>query len=282
MRVFYREEMIAESGSYSPSAAKPKAVVEDWRAHGLSIEICDFSAATHEDLCLAHAPSYVEGIFSGRVVNGHGNTSRKLAESTLWTVGSLIAAANDALDSGLACSPTSGFHHASFTSAGGFCTFNGLMVVAIQLLSAGKLKRVGVLDCDWHYGNGTDDIIRQFRLSGSVVHCTSGREHFHGKAPRYFQWLERSLQAMWQSDVELVLYQAGADAHVDDPLGGLLDDDELARRDEIVFDYCHAKSLPVAWCLAGGYQRDALGSIEPVLRVHRRTAESAIRTCSSL
>ncbi len=74
----------------------------------------------------------------------------------------------------------------------------------------------------------------------------------------------------------------GADAHIDDPLGGLLDDDQLARRDELVFDYCHAKSLPVAWCLAGGYQRDELGTIEPVLRIHRRTMESAIHAYSPL
>ncbi len=52
MRVFYREEMIAESGSYSPSAEKPKAVVNDWLEHALPIEICDYSAVSLEDLKL--------------------------------------------------------------------------------------------------------------------------------------------------------------------------------------------------------------------------------------
>ncbi len=165
MRVFYREEMIAESGSYSPSAEKPKAVVDDWLEHALPIEICDYSAVSIEDLKLAHSPDYVEGVFSGRIANGHGNTSSELAESTRWTVGSLVAAASDALVSGLACSPTSGFHHASYASGGGFCTFNGLMVTAIKLLQANRVRRVGVLDCDWHYGNGTDDIIQQLRLA---------------------------------------------------------------------------------------------------------------------
>ena len=280
MKVFYREEMVAESGGYSPSAEKPKAVVEDWLKSGLSITVCDFHAASLDDLALAHSRDYVQGVFSGRIANGHGNTSRELAQSTLWTVGSLTAAAEDALNSGLACSPTSGFHHACYASGGGFCTFNGLMVTAIKLLRAGSVKRLGLLDCDWHYGNGTDDIIGYLRLNDSIVPHTSGRELFRAGASIYFQWLERSLAAMWNAGVELVLYQAGADAHVDDPLGGLLDDDEMARRDEIVFDYCHAKSLPVAWCLAGGYQRDELGGIEPVLRIHRRTAESAINAFS--
>ncbi len=136
MKVFYREEMVAESGGYSPSAEKPRAVVEDWLKSGLSITVCDFHAATLDDLALAHSRDYVQGVFSGRIANGHGNTSRELAQSTLWTVGSLMAAAEDALSSGLACSPTSGFHHACYASGGGFCTFNGLMVTGIKLLRA--------------------------------------------------------------------------------------------------------------------------------------------------
>ena len=154
-------------------------------------------------------------------------------------------------------------------------------LTAIQLLQTGSVKRLGVLDCDWHYGNGTDDIIRQFRLEDSIVHRTSGRECFERGVPEYFQWLESSLDAIWNANVQLVLYQAGADAHVDDPLGGLLDDEQLAHRDEIVFDYCRAKAIPIAWCLAGGYQRDELGSIEPVLRIHRHSAECAIHSFSS-
>ncbi len=125
MKVLYRDEMVAESGGYSPSAEKPKAVVEDWLAHRLPIEICDFAAASLEDLCLAHAPEYVEGIFAGRIANGHGNRSRKLADSTLWTVGSLAAAAEEALKSGVACSPSSGFHHACFASSGDFARLTG-------------------------------------------------------------------------------------------------------------------------------------------------------------
>ncbi len=269
--------MTAESGSYSPSAEKPKAVIEDWLTSTLPVKVCSFGPASLEDLCLAHSREYVEGVFSGRVANGHGNTSRRLAESTLWTVGSLMAAAEDALECGMACSPSSGFHHAFYTSGGGYCTFNGLMVASLKLLQAGRLKRVGVLDCDWHYGNGTEDIIEHLHLKGSIFHRTSGQEHFSGGVVQYIDWLGCSLDSLWNADVELVLYQAGADAHFNDPLGGLLSDAELAKRDEIVFDYCRAKSLPIAWCLAGGYQRDEKGSIEPVLRIHRRTAECAMR-----
>ena len=33
--------------------------------------------------------------------------------------------------------------------------------------------------------------------------------------------------------------------------------------------------MPVAWNLAGGYQHDADGGIEPVLKIHRGTAIAA-------
>ncbi len=93
MRVFYREEMIAESGSYSPSAESPRlSSTIGWSMH------CRSRSATIRP-CLSMtsngliSPDYVEGVFSGRIANGHGNTSSELAESTRWTVGSLVAAA---------------------------------------------------------------------------------------------------------------------------------------------------------------------------------------------
>jgi hypothetical protein len=39
--VFFTSRMVAESGSFSPSAAKPAQVVASWRARGLPIEIFD-------------------------------------------------------------------------------------------------------------------------------------------------------------------------------------------------------------------------------------------------
>ena len=56
------------------------------------------------------------------------------------------------------------------------------------------------------------------------------------------------------SRCSVLLYQAGADPHIDDPLGGALTSSQLARRDTIVFDGCRVLGLPIAWNLAGGYQ----------------------------
>ena len=72
-------------------------------------------------------------------------------------------------------------------------------------------------------------------------------------------------------ELNLVLYQAGADPHIDDPFGGWLAADQLYRRDRAVFDGLRRLSIPVAWNLAGGCRRDAAGSIRPVLDIHDNT-----------
>jgi len=54
---------------------------------------------------------------------------------------------------------------------------------------------------------------------------------------------------------DLLLYQAGADPQVDDPLAGWLTSEQLRERDRIVFEHCAGRVLPIAWNLAGGYQK---------------------------
>ena len=155
---------------------------------------------------------------------------------------------------GIACSPSSGFHHACYDSNHGFCTFNGLVVAARKVLDLPGVERVGILDCDWHFGDGTQNIIQQLKLSDRIDHYTSG-QHWHTEVAAYFDWLEEAVQQLVDNDVSLVLYQAGADAHKRDPLGGLLDDDQLLERDTLVFELYRKYHIPIAWNLAGGYRR---------------------------
>jgi len=267
--------MSCPSGGFSPSGEKPAAVYADWFEQQL-IEPMAFEPVSRDDLCLAHSRAYVEGVFSGTTNNGHGNRNLDVAESTRWTVGSMVAAAREAVRSRVACSPSSGFHHSCYGAGAGFCTFNGLIVACRKLLAEGLVRRVGILDCDWHYGDGTDDIIRRLNLTGNVVHHTSGDEEFRD-SNHYFVWLESAIQQLRDANVDLILYQAGADAHIDDPLGGLLNNEELSKRDSMVFEGCNAEKIPIAWNLAGGYQQAADGSIHKVIEIHRETMRQCKR-----
>lgn len=244
--VFYRPEMVADTASYSRSASKPRLFMETIGEVGVG-----FEPVSRDDLYRAHDRAHVDDILDLRKSNGFGNRDRAVADSLPYTSGSMLAAARHALTTGgRACSPTSGFHHAGHGYASGFCTFNGLMVTALKLHHEGLVNKVGILDCDFHYGDGTQDIIDRLDL-GWVVHRTSG-QHFH--SPRdhddFFVWLRRSAEEM--NDCDLVLYQAGQDMHQDDPLGGVIDTEGLRERDRLVGAIVHK---PLVWNLAGGYMK---------------------------
>jgi acetoin utilization deacetylase AcuC-like enzyme len=271
--VFFRPEMVADAGSYSPSAGKPAQVVADWRARSFAMDLRSFDAVDEDTLALAHDREYVRGVLAGEIDNGFGNRRLGVADSLCFTTGAMLAAARWALRSGkVACAPVSGFHHAGYAHAEGFCTFNGLMVTALALKRDGLAERVGILDLDQHWGNGTDAIMRRLGTRW-VRHHSSGFAHpGPEEAAAYLSGLPALVEGF--AGCDLLLYQAGADAHVDDPLGGWMTSTQLARRDRIVFETASRIGLPVAWNLAGGYQRDRSGGIEPVLAIHRRTFEA--------
>lgn len=272
--VFYTPGMVADSGSYSPSAAKPAQVIAAWQASALPIELIAPVPVTIDQLARAHDRKHVEAILAGRKANGFGNTSPAVASTLVHTSGAMLSAARHALVHGLACAPVSGFHHACYATAGGFCTFNGLMVAALALHQEDGVARIGILDYDMHDGNGTDDIIEHLGAS-FVTHFTAGAHYnVEGQGPRMLAELPDRVRMMAGCDV--VLYQAGADQHIDDPLGGLLTTEELAARDRIVFDLLAELGIPVAWNFAGGYQREADGSIPKVIEVHSNTARASL------
>jgi acetoin utilization deacetylase AcuC-like enzyme len=75
----------------------------------------------------------------------------------------------------------------------------------------------------------------------------------------------------------IILYQAGADTHIDDPLGGLLTSEQMRERDRAMFSIAHDLSIPLTWNLAGGYQIEPDGSIPRVVELHLNTFEEALR-----
>ena len=278
--VFFTPRMVASFKSFSPSAAKPEKVVESWKRQ-FPITVVEPKPVTSGAFVRVHDPQFVQDILTCKINNGFENRSPEVAASLFYTSGAMLSAAKHVLASGgAAAAPCSGFHHAEYRKAMGFCTFNGLMVTAAALHDTGKIKRIGILDLDCHYGNGTDDIIRELGAKDWVRHFTGGG-HFKRpeQAPEFFNVLPSVLSQM--GDCDIVLYQAGADPHVDDPgaseYGGWLTTEELRKRDAMVFDALAACKVPVAWNLAGGYQVEPDGSIPKVLEIHDNTMRECVR-----
>ncbi len=267
--VFYSPRQVSCPESSSPSPRKPEWVVKEWQAQNLPVRVLEPVAATRDQIALAHSSAYVDGILSCELMNGFRGRQKEVALSLPWTCGSFLSAARAAIDNGLVvCSPTSGFHHAGLDTAYGYCTFNGLMVAALALHAEGKVRRVGVLDCDQHYGDGTAEIIQSKRLDW-VQHVS--REYMdRADSEPFFAKLPKVVKSF--AGCDLLMYQAGADPHVEDPLGGFLTTEQLARRDHIVFSTAKAMGIPLVWDLAGGYQEP----IGKVLAIHNNTMRACI------
>jgi acetoin utilization deacetylase AcuC-like enzyme len=271
INVFYNKKQSANSNdSFSPSAQKPEKVVEKWGKSPVSFKLKDFKPVTKKDLYLVHDKSYVDNILSLKKNNGFGNTSKDVAQALPWVAGSMVAAALYAIKENCPTfSPTSGAHHAGFKYGGAFCTFNFLVLAAVKVYHATG-KKVGIVDLDCHFGDGTEDIIRRLQID-YIKHYTFG-----ANPPRSEQAVEDWLNQLPQklsgfTDCGLIIYNAGVDSHINDPLGGILTTEQMRRRDEIVYDFFMSQNIPVTTSLAGGYQRDASGSIDPVLVLHENT-----------
>jgi acetoin utilization deacetylase AcuC-like enzyme len=278
LRLFYDPRQSASGNeSYSPSAGKPAAFVEAALARypGLIAIDSDFAPLSRDEIALAHDRAHVDAVLDCEVPNGFDNRLASVAASLPWTTGSFVAAARAAArDGGAACSPTSGFHHAEFAASMGFCTFNGLAIAAILLRREGLASRVGIADFDAHYGNGTADIVDRLGLDHIVNHSLGrfiGGLAEPGAADRWLDGLEEELEGAFEG-CDIIFYQAGADPHAEDPLGGYLGSEQLRRRDAAVFRYARRSGKPIAWNLAGGYQEP----LSKVIELHLATVEECL------
>lgn len=157
-----------------------------------------------------------------------------------------------------------GFHHAGYDYGSAFCTFNGLALVAQQH----PTRRVFVLDCDQHGGNGTAEMTERlpnlfnFTIYGLRFGCQDfdrsiGRlvSRHHGSFEAYCQALEDGFRHILDWKTDLLIYQAGMDGHYKDPCGSSwCDTESLFRRDVMVFEFARKHRIPVMFVMAGGYQ----------------------------
>ena len=278
MKVVYSKQMVAElTHSISPSARKPRLIAEALIARNFPVVFVEPAPATSEDLERVHDPHFVRQILAGRIPNGFGTRSQQVINSLPYTVGSMINASSIALKEGVCAALSSGFHHASYAKAEAFCTFNGLMAAACHLLFHCMVKKVCIIDGDQHYGNGTDDIIQKLGIS-QVMNITFGARYTMPEHREAYLLEVRGLESRLQCErPDIILYQAGADVHCQDPLGGVLTTMDMIERDVIIFNMAKTLGVPIVWNLAGGYRRDASGGIAKVIELHLNTFRAAFK-----
>jgi acetoin utilization deacetylase AcuC-like enzyme len=264
---------VADSGLVSP---------EDLR---------EAEAATAVDLERVHRRQYVRRVHEGALDEREQRRigfpwSPQMVERSLRSAGGTIAACREALAAGVGVNLAGGTHHAFSDRGEGFCVFNDSAVAARAMQAEGRARRILVVDCDVHQGNGTasifagDPTVFTFSIHGANnfpyrkessdldVALPDGT----GDAA-YLAALDRALpEAIERAAADLAIYVSGADPHENDRFGRLkLTAPGLAARDRRVFAACRAAGLPVAVSMAGGYGRD----VEATVAIHFETVRIA-------
>ncbi len=249
-------------------------------------------AASHEDLYRAHDREYVRKVEMGQLTTKEIRRigfpwSPQLFERARRSVGSTIAACRTALNEGLGINLAGGTHHAGPDFGQGFCVFNDSAIAARAMQTARLVKRVVILDCDVHQGNGTalifngDDSVFTFSIHGAKnfpfhkeqSDLDIGLEDDSDDAV-FLDALEWSIpEAIERAKADLAIYLAGADPYADDRLGRLaVTKRGLAERDRFVLDQCRQAGLPVAIAMAGGYGKQ----IKDTVDIHFQTVKTAV------
>jgi acetoin utilization deacetylase AcuC-like enzyme len=261
--------------------------LEAHAAAGAPLEFIEPHAATDDELLRVHDRAYVGRVLGGRLSPAEIRRigfpwSPALVARSLRSTGAAVDAAAAALADGVAASLAGGTHHAGTDWGEGYCVFNDTAVAAREMQARGAVRRVVVVDCDVHQGNGTAEIFagddsvftlslhgeRNFPLRKHPGSLDVGLADGTGDDAYLAALVPALAEAFARGRPDLVLYIAGADPYVGDRLGRLaLTKQGLVDRDRLVLDACRRGGVPVAIVCGGGYSAD----LEAIVDIHAAT-----------
>src|SRR6266851_4947000 len=95
-------------------------------------------------------------------------------------------------------------------------------------------------------------------------------------AAKYLPTLRERLSDLSDTEIDVVIYNAGVDPHQHCDIGGLagITNAILAERERMVFEWARARLAPVAFVLAGGHVGGSLQQ-DTLLELHRLTVAAA-------
>lgn len=260
MKVFFNDEMHLKDRSLPPGAWKARYLMNMIAADGPEM-VSDFEPVSVDLLRKVHDPLMVELIELGVKANGYGTKQPQHFRKILMDNGSLISACEKAIVSReCILSPTSGFHHAGFSRVSGYCTFNGIIAAVMRIQELYPKARITIVDGDAHWGDGVHELLIHHRLL-NVSYLSQSAYNSTEALVRDF---DRVLDG-----THVVIYQAGADAYIDDLLGsGTLEKSELYERDYQIFSRAKQAGAGVVWNLAGGY---GAPTVKETMMLHYQT-----------
>ena len=189
-----------------------------------------------------------------------------------YCAGGTLLACRLALEKGIAINLGGGYHHAAASWGDGFCVYADIPLAAAILHSEGRVNRVLVVDLDAHQGNGTAAVIHSWPWASildvyeeDLFPLEKQPEDFPVPVPagltgpEYLEIVRVALpHALDVVRPDLVIYNAGSDPYIDDPLTRLrLTRNDLAERDLLVATLTRERGIPMAMVLSGGYSSES-------------------------
>ena len=238
---------------------------------------------SQRDLLNLHSPEYLRSLRSPKtlarilevpiVVTLPGwLVNWRILRPMRFATSGTIQACRLALDHGIAINLGGGYHHAADSWGGGFCVYADVPLAAKILHQEGRIKRLLVVDLDAHQGNGTAALFHgwdwafMFDLyERDIFPARKEPEDYplpvgSGLTGREYLGIVRDTlpKALDAVRPDLVIYNAGSDPFVGDPLAGFrLSRSDLAERDLLVVSSVRERGIPVAMVLSGGYSAES-------------------------
>jgi len=306
-RVIYHPKYLSYNlGSEHPfSPVRVQMVLELLSAYGIQPDFLQPESLSVEQLQRVHRSEYVkfvEAASSGQNTNHLSKFGLGTADNPIVTgmaEGARILAGGALLGSELLLKGEAdkvlqlggGFHHAHPALASGFCLYNDLALAIRNMTDQGW--HVAYLDIDVHHGDGVQDIFYSdeqvmtisLHESGEYIFPGTGWLHELGKGMGRSLKLNLPLEPFTEGDSymdvlegvvepalswyrpDVLVIQAGADAHFSDPLADLLlttyDYERIFRRIlELADTSCKGRAL---FTLGGGYALTATARVWTIL-----------------
>jgi len=291
-RIFYSPFYYADIGENHVFPIKKFELVRDRLLKDGTLQSCEITEpqpAKIEDVLLVHTEDYItrlrNGTLTTREIRRLGLPwSKSLVRRSFLACSGTINAARHALKNGVASNLAGGTHHAFPDRGEGFCVLNDIAITVRVLQKENLAKKILIVDCDVHQGNGTAFIFKNeadvFTFS---MHGAKNYPLFKEKSTldielpdktgdaEFLETLSKALPRIFLHNPDLVFYLGGADPFEKDKLGRLgLTIEGLQQRDEMVLSFAKNKKIPIVTTMSGGYAQDINDTVE----IHCNTIRS--------
>lgn len=279
--------VLPPASAQSPKANKNALIREALLESGAALAWIEPEPMPLEWLRAVHCPDYVAEVVEARVPAAKERRigfaiSPPVAWRSQLVPGGTFLAGLVAKERGFAANTGGGSHHALYDTGAGYCVFNDLAAAAARLTEEGHARRVLIVDCDVHQGDGTAALTAG--RPGVATYSIHAEKNFPARKGRstldvalpdgvedeeYLATLDRTLVPLVDAFApDLILYQAGVDPLADDRLGRLaLTPPGIDARDRFVARLAQSRAIPLASTPGGGYGAD----LKEIARRHVRS-----------